>query len=102
MKTITVSVNEETYRLARIRAMELDTSISMLVQQFLRSLVSSGETAFADGQEAETETETALARRRQRLREVLANFDARKVGVPERLTRDELYDEAIHGPDALR
>ena len=102
MKTITVSVDEETHRLARIRAMELDTSISMLVQQFLRSLVSSGETTFADGKEAETETETALARRRKRLREVLANFDARKVGVPERLTRDELYDEAIHGPDALR
>lgn len=102
MKTITVSVDEETHRLARIRAMELDTSISMLVQQFLRSLVSSGETAFADGKEAETETEAALARRCQRLREVLANFDARKVGVPERLTRDELYDEAIHGPDALR
>ena len=102
MKTITVSVDEETHRLARIRAMELDTSISMLVQQFLRSLVSSGETTFADGKEAESETEMALARRRQRLWEVLANFDARKVGVPERLTRDELYDEAIHGPDALR
>ena len=102
MKNITVSVDEETHRLARIRAMELDTSVSVLVQQFLRSLVSSGETALTDGKEAETETETALARRRQRLREVLANFDARKVGVPERLTRDELYDEAIHGPDALR
>lgn len=102
MKNITVSIDEETHRLARIRAMELDTSISVLVQQFLRSLVSSGDTAFADGKEAETETETALTRRRQRLREVLANFDARKVGVPERLTRDELYDEAIRGPDALR
>ena len=102
MKNITVSIDEETHRLARIRAMELDTSISVLVQQFLRSLVSSGDTAFADGKEAETETETALTRRRQRLREVLANFDARKVGVPERLIRDELYDEAIRGPDALR
>ena len=102
MKNITVSIDEETHRLARIRAMELDTSVSVLVQQFLRNLVSSGEIAFADGKEAETETETALARRRQRLRKVLANFDARKVGVPERLTRDELYDEAIHGPDALR
>ena len=100
MKNITVCVDEETHRLARIRAMELDTSVSVLVQRFLRSLVSSGETALTDGKEAETET--ALARRRQRLWEVLANFDARKVGVPERLTRDELYDEAIHGPDALR
>lgn len=102
MKNITVSVDEETHRLARIRAMELDTSVSVLVQQFLRSLVSSGEAAFTDGKEAESETETALAHRRQRLREVFANFDARKVGVSDRLTRDELYDEAIHGPDALR
>lgn len=102
MKNITVSVDEETHRLARIRAMELDTSVSVLVQQFLRSLVSSGEAAFTDGKEAESETETALARRRQRLREVFANFDARKVGVSDRLTRDKLYDEAIHGPDALR
>ena len=100
MKNITVSVDEETHRLARIRAMELDTSVSVLVQQFLRSLVSSGEAAL-DGKETESETETALARRRQRLREVFANFDARKVGVSDRLTRDELYDEAIHGPDAL-
>ena len=102
MKNIAVSVDEETHRLARFRAMELDTSVSVLVQQFLRSLVSSGETALTDGMDTETETETALVRRRQRLWEVLANFDARKVGVPERLTRGELYDEAIHGPDALR
>ena len=102
MKNITVAVDEETHRLARLRAVELDTSVSALVREFLRSLTSSGEIALTDGKEAETETETALFRRRQRLREVLASFDARKVGVPERLTRDELYDEAIHGPDALR
>ena len=49
MKNITVSVDEETHRLARIHAMELDTSVSVLVQQFLRSLVSSSETALTDG-----------------------------------------------------
>lgn len=36
------------------------------------------------------ETETALVRRLQWFREVLANFDPHKVGVPERLTRDEV------------
>ena len=97
MKNITAAVDEETRRPARLRAVELDTSVSALVRQFLRSLTSSGEIALTDRKEAETETETALVRRRQRLREVLANFDARKVGVPERLTRDELHDEAIHG-----
>ena len=40
MKNITVSVDEETHRLARIRAAELDTSVSALVRNYLRSLVS--------------------------------------------------------------
>ena len=38
MKNITVSVDEETHRLARIRAAELDTSVSALVRDFLRNL----------------------------------------------------------------
>ena len=38
MKNITVSVDEETHRMARIRAAELDTSVSALVREFLRSL----------------------------------------------------------------
>ena len=33
MKNITVSVDEETHRLARIRAAELDTSVSALVRK---------------------------------------------------------------------
>ena len=32
MRNITVSVDEETHRLARIRAAELDTSVSALVR----------------------------------------------------------------------
>ena len=32
MKNITVAVDEETHRLARIRAAELDTSVSALVR----------------------------------------------------------------------
>ena len=39
MKNITVSVDEETHRLARIRAAELDTSVSALVREYLKSLV---------------------------------------------------------------
>ena len=38
MKNITVSVDEETHRRARIRAAELDTSVSALVRAFLRTL----------------------------------------------------------------
>ena len=102
MKNITVSVDEETHRLVCMRATELDTSVSVLVQQFLYSLARSGEHTFSDGKLAKSEAEAALARRRQLLRKLFANFDARKVGLSDRLTRDELYDEAIHGPDALR
>ena len=38
MTRITVSVDEETHRLARIRAAELHTSVSALVQESLRAL----------------------------------------------------------------
>ncbi len=39
MKNITVSVDEEIHRLARIRAVELGTSVSALVWGYLESLV---------------------------------------------------------------
>ena len=39
MKNITVSVDEETHRLARIRAAELGTSVSALVRGYLKTLV---------------------------------------------------------------
>ena len=43
MKNITVSVDDETYRRARVKAAEQDTSLSALVQRFLTNLAS-GET----------------------------------------------------------
>ena len=102
MRNITVSVDDETHRRARIRAAELDTSVSALVRTYLRSLVgdSSGESAAKAG-----ESEAPLELRRRELDEVLADFDARGVGLRscDNLTRDELYDEAAGGgPDALR
>ena len=42
MKNITVSVDEDTYRQSRIRAAELDTSVSALVRGFLERLVQIG------------------------------------------------------------
>ena len=38
MKNITVSLDDETYRRARIRAAERDTSVSALVKKFLTGL----------------------------------------------------------------
>ena len=39
MKTITVPVDEETYRLSRIKAAEAGTSVSALVRAYLVELV---------------------------------------------------------------
>ena len=64
MKNITVSVDEETHRMARIRAAE-------------------------------------VVLRPRDLDEVLPDFDARGVGVSERLTRDELYAEVIERTNAI-
>ncbi len=94
MKNITVSVDRETHRLARIRAAELDTSVSALVRRYLRSLAS-GEADPAGGAAgADRQFETPLQRRRRHLNEVFEDFDARGVGLrmSENLTREELYD----------
>jgi plasmid stability protein len=40
MKNITVSVDNETYRRARVKAAEHDTSVSALVRRFLTELAS--------------------------------------------------------------
>ena len=42
MKNITVTLDDETYRKARIRAAELDTSVSAIVRKYL--------TEFAEGE----------------------------------------------------
>ncbi len=91
MKNITVSIDEETYRLARIRAAELDTSVSALVRDYLKSLVEDGTGGTASGsRDAEKEAE----HRRELMRQVFQDFEARGVGLrmSDNLTREELYD----------
>ena len=96
MKNITVSIDEETHRHARIRAAELGTSVSALVRGYLRELVAEPvdvtRTRVKD-------SETDGQRRRRLLKEVIADFDARGVGLrmDENLPREALYDR-----DALR
>ena len=101
MKNITVSVDEETHRLARVRAVELNTSVSALVRSYLRRLAegSAGGTA-----KNKPSMETSVELRPRDLDEVLADFAARSVGLRscDNLTREELYDEAISGPNAIR
>ena len=96
MKNITVSVDEGTYRRARIRAAELDTSVSALVRDYLRTLA----VPQSEGEPAEPEAE----RRGRLLREVIEKITANGGGLrmADNLSREDLYDEAINGPNAIR
>ena len=77
MANITVSVPDEVYRAARIRAAEQGSSVSALVAEFLGSL-------------SEREAELArLAAKRQEIISQIKGFDPR-----HNLSRDELYDRA--------
>lgn len=94
MKNITVSIDDECHRLARIRAAELGTSVSALVRGYLRSLVADRDAKLR---------ETPYQRRCRQLREVLADFDAKGVGLrmSENLPREALYDRATMRSEAV-
>ena len=93
MKNITLSVDDECYRSARIRAAELGTSVSALVRGYLRNLVADRESKSEGGSEL---GETPYQRRCRQLREVFADFDADGTGLrmSENLPRDALYEQA--------
>ena len=79
MKNITVSVDDEVYRNARMKAAELDTSVSALVKRYLMEL-GAGETEFQ-----------RLKRQDRELRaRVPTDFHA-----ADNLTRDQLHDRAL-------
>ena len=78
MKNITISVPDDVYRAARIRAAEHGTSVSALVGRYLGSL---------SGIDAETRRLEAQQRRVQR---EIERFSAR-----DRLGRDEIHDRAV-------
>lgn len=75
MKNITVSLDDDTYRRARMRAAERDTSVSALVRQFLVELGS-----------GESETER-LKREERALRDRVTSFRA-----GGRMSRDEAHE----------
>lgn len=74
MKNITVSIDEELHRRARVRAAEKETSLSAVVKEFL--------TRFA-------EEETEFERRKRLQDEVLAGISKFRGG--NRISRDELH-----------
>ena len=78
MKNITVSVPDEVYRSARIRAAERGSSVSAIVTEYLRSL---------SGRGAEFARLEAQQRRIQR--------QIKRFAAVDRLSRDEIHDRAV-------
>ena len=100
MKNITVSIDEQTHRLARIRAAELDTSVSALVRDYLRHLAAEPD---AGGEASAESSETIYQRRCRLLREVLADFDGQGIGLrmSDNLPREALYDRVAARAEAV-
>jgi hypothetical protein len=78
VRNITVSVPDDVYRAARIRAAERDSSVSGLVGEYLRSLA-----------DRDAEFSRLESRQREVMNEV-ERFRAR-----DRLDRDEIHDRAV-------
>src|SRR4029079_17339847 len=74
MKNITVSVDDDIYRRARIKAAENDTSVSALVREVLVEVA---------GRESDIER---LKRQEREIRERIRTFRAR-----DRLSRDDVH-----------
>ena len=93
MRNITVSVDEETHRLARIRAAELDTSVSALVRDYLKRLAADRAGGTVENGPV---TEQEARRRRRMLNEVLEKIRTTSPGfrAADNLPREELYDRA--------
>lgn len=75
MKNITVTVDDEIYQRARIKAAEQQTSVSALVKAFLVKL---------------TEEESDLERRKRLQQETLAAIHTFSAG--DRLSREEMHE----------
>lgn len=92
MKNITVSVDEETHRRARIRAAEMDTSVSALVREYLVDLTDRKDDVPSRASVGESEAE----RRVRGIREAIAHIHAEHpdFSCADNLPRDELYDRA--------
>ena len=78
MKNVTVSVPDDVYRIARVKAAEGGSSLSALVAGYLRSL---GE---QDAEFARLEAQQRAVQAR------IANFRA-----ADRLSRDELHERTV-------
>ncbi len=79
MKNITLAVDDDVYRMARVVAAERDTSVSALVREYLISLAKPGV--------AQGEAAAGLFAVLDRARDFRAS---------DRLSRDEVHDRHTH------
>ena len=78
VKNVTLSIPDDVYRAARVRAAEGGSSVSALVASYLRSLA---------------EGEAEFSRLEAQQRDVLGAIERFRAG--DRLSRDELHQRAI-------
>ena len=85
MKTISVTVDDDTHRRLRIIAAEQGTSVSALVREHMLRVL--------NGYTQEEAEETEPERRRRRLKELLDDFQRRGIGLDmkDNQTREEMY-----------
>ena len=85
MKSISVSVDEDTHRRLRTMAAEQGTSVSAMLRNHILSIL--------DGQDPEEHEETEPEWRRRRLTEILDEFQRKGIGisVKDSLAREQLY-----------
>jgi len=84
MKNVTVSLDDQTYRNARLRAAELDKSLSAVVREFLAEFGAH---------------QSEFERLKQLELDVRARLKGSGFSASERLSRDALYEEAARTPD---
>ena len=87
MKNITVSLDDETHRLAKLKAAEKGTSVSAMVRAYLNGMV-------REESGADDPKESGSEKPGQTLDEVIEAIFARGGGIDprENLTREELHD----------
>jgi plasmid stability protein len=78
VKNITVSVPDDVYRAARIRAAERGSSVSALVADYLRSL---------------TDREAEFARLEEKRRRIIAGIEGFRAA--DNISREELHERGV-------
>ena len=85
MKTISVTVDDETHRSLRIMAAQQGTSVSAMIRNHMKRLLDSASQT--------TPTETKSERHRRELMELAEEFERKGIGISmvENQTREEMY-----------